>query len=75
MCAFNGSDGEPGYIEDIGNSFGSDGGADLRDESDRQGIRVVIEIKREHHPEIVLNQLFRYTSLQTSFPHICPRFD
>lgn len=44
-----------------------EGIADLRDESDRQGIRVVIEIKREHHPEIVLNQLFRYTSLQTSF--------
>lgn len=44
-----------------------EGIADLRDESDRQGIRVVIEIKREHHPEVVLNQLFRYTSLQTSF--------
>lgn len=44
-----------------------EGIADLRDESDRQGIRVVVEIKREHHPEIVLNQLFRYTSLQTSF--------
>lgn len=44
-----------------------EGISDLRDESDRQGIRVVIEIKRDHHPEIVLNQLFRYTSLQTSF--------
>ncbi len=44
-----------------------EGIADLRDESDRQGIRVVVEIKREHHPEIVLNQLFRYTALQTSF--------
>lgn len=44
-----------------------EGIADIRDESDRQGIRVVVEIKREHHPEIVLNQLFKYTSLQTSF--------
>lgn len=44
-----------------------EGISDLRDESDRQGIRVVVEIKREHHPEIVLNQLFRYTALQTSF--------
>ena len=44
-----------------------DGISDIRDESDRQGIRVVIEIKRDFHPEIILNQLFRYTSLQTSF--------
>ncbi len=44
-----------------------EGIADIRDESDRQGIRVVIEIKRDFHPEIILNQLFRYTSLQTSF--------
>ena len=44
-----------------------DGIADIRDESDRQGIRVVIEIKRDFHPEIILNQLFRYTALQTSF--------
>lgn len=44
-----------------------EGIADVRDESDRDGIRVVIEIKREHHPEIVLNQLFKYTALQSSF--------
>lgn len=44
-----------------------EGIADIRDESDRQGIRVVVEIKRDFHPEIILNQLFRYTSLQTSF--------
>lgn len=44
-----------------------EGIADIRDESDRQGIRVVIEIKRDFHAEIILNQLFRYTSLQTSF--------
>ena len=44
-----------------------EGIADVRDESDRDGIRIVIEIKREHHPEIVLNQLFKYTALQSSF--------
>ena len=44
-----------------------DGIADLRDESDRDGIRVVIEIKRDADPEIVLNQLYRFTPLQTSF--------
>lgn len=44
-----------------------DGISDLRDESDRQGYRVVIELKRDAVPEVVLNQLFRYTQLQTSF--------
>ncbi|MFO1119798.1 MAG: DNA gyrase subunit A [Rhodospirillales bacterium] len=44
-----------------------EGIADLRDESDRDGIRVVIEIKRDADPEIVLNQLWRFTPLQSSF--------
>ncbi|MEE9381364.1 MAG: DNA topoisomerase (ATP-hydrolyzing), partial [Hyphomonadaceae bacterium] len=44
-----------------------EGISDLRDESDRNGIRVVIEIKRDASAEIVLNQLFRYSQLQTSF--------
>lgn len=44
-----------------------EGISDLRDESDRRGVRVVIEIKRDAEPEIVLNQLFRYSPLQTSF--------
>ena len=39
----------------------------IRDESDRDGIRIVIEIKREGNAQIVLNQLFKHTSLQTSF--------
>ena len=43
-----------------------EGIADLRDESDRDGIRVVVEVKREAEPEIVLNQLYRFTPLQTS---------
>jgi len=40
---------------------------DLRDESDRDGIRVVIEIKKGDHPDIVLNQLYKYTQMETSF--------
>jgi DNA gyrase subunit A len=44
-----------------------EGIADLRDESDRDGTRVVIELKREADPDIVLNQLFRHTPLQITF--------
>ena len=44
-----------------------EGISDLRDESDRDGVRVVIELKRDALAEVVLNQLFRYTPLQTSF--------
>ncbi len=44
-----------------------EGIADLRDESDRQGIRVVIEIKRDASAEVVLNQLYRFSQMQTSF--------
>ena len=41
--------------------------SDLRDESDRDGIRIVIELKKGEEPEIVLNKLYKYTDLQTSF--------
>ncbi len=44
-----------------------EGIADLRDESDRDGIRVVIELKRDAIPEIVLNQLYKQTQMQSSF--------
>lgn len=44
-----------------------EGISDLRDESDRDGYRVVIELKRDAVAEVVLNQLYRYTPLQTSF--------
>src|SRR6202007_886504 len=46
----------------------SEGIADLRDESDRDGYRVVIELKRDAMPDVVLNQLYKFTPLQTSFP-------
>ncbi|MCP3400035.1 DNA gyrase subunit A [Bradyrhizobium sp. CCGB20] len=44
-----------------------EGIGDLRDESDREGYRVVIELKRDAVPDVVLNQLYRFTPLQTSF--------
>ena len=44
-----------------------EGIADIRDESDRDGIRVVIELKRDAVPDVVLNQLYRFTPLQTNF--------
>jgi len=44
-----------------------EGISDIRDESDRNGMRVVYELKRDAIPNVVLNKLFKYTSLQTSF--------
>jgi DNA gyrase subunit A len=44
-----------------------DGISDIRDESDRTGMRIVIEIKRDYNPNIVLNQLYKHTQLQDSF--------
>ena len=41
--------------------------SDLRDESDREGIRIVIELKRGEEPELVLNKLYKYTDLQSTF--------
>jgi len=41
--------------------------SDLRDESDREGIRVVIELRREANPQVVLNQLYKHTQMQTNF--------
>ena len=44
-----------------------EGISDLRDESDREGYRVVVELKRDANADVVLNQLYRYTPLQSSF--------
>ena len=44
-----------------------EGIGDIRDESDRTGMRVVIELRRDATPEVVLNQLFRFTNMQISF--------
>jgi len=44
-----------------------EGISDLRDESDREGMRIVIELKRGEVPEVILNNLYKHTQLQTSF--------
>ncbi|HEV2867309.1 MAG TPA: DNA gyrase subunit A, partial [Allosphingosinicella sp.] len=45
-----------------------EGVADIRDESNREGVRVVIDLRRDATPEVVLNQLWRHTPAQSSFP-------
>ncbi|MFC1942036.1 DNA gyrase subunit A [Chloroflexota bacterium] len=54
-------------IADLVRSKKVEGISDLRDESDRQGMRVVIELKREAQPQKVLNNLYKHTSMQSSF--------
>ncbi|MDV2990667.1 MAG: DNA gyrase subunit A [Chroococcidiopsis sp. SAG 2025] len=59
-----------GWIEKVAelvNQGRIEGIGDLRDESDRQGMRVVIELKRDADPQVVLRQLYHHTSLQTNF--------
>jgi DNA gyrase subunit A len=48
-----------------------EGISDIRDESDREGLRVVIELKRDAHGEIVLNNLYQLTALQSTFGYNC----
>ncbi len=55
-------------IADLVHAKKIDGISDLRDESDRDGIRVVIELHRDAKPKSLLNNLFKHTALQTSFP-------
>jgi DNA gyrase subunit A len=54
-------------IADLARSDRLDGISDLRDESDRHGMSIVIELKRGAQPETTLNQLFKYTPLQSTF--------
>ena len=54
-------------IADLVRAKRVEGIRDIRDESDKDGIRVVIETKRDAIPEIILNQLFKYTQLQDTF--------
>ena len=54
-------------IANLVNSKKIEGIADIRDESDREGMRAVIEIKRGEHPEVILNNLYKHTQLQISF--------
>ncbi|RLF41879.1 MAG: DNA gyrase subunit A [Thermoplasmata archaeon] len=55
------------HIADLVKSGKIDGITDLRDESDREGMRVVIELRRDVIPDIILNQLFQHTQLQVTF--------
>jgi DNA gyrase subunit A len=57
-------------IADLVNDKVIDEISDIRDESDREGMRIVIELKRGGEPQIVLNQLFKHTSMQESFSMI-----
>jgi DNA gyrase subunit A len=54
-------------IAELVNGKKIEGIADIRDESDREGIRIVLEIKKGDLPEVVLNNLYKHTALQTSF--------
>ena len=67
-----------GWIEkiaDLVNNNKIDGIADIRDESDRDGMRVVIELKREAQPQLVLNALYKQTPLQNNFGAILLALD
>jgi DNA gyrase subunit A len=57
-------------IADLVNQKTIDDISDIRDESDRDGMRIVIELKRAAEPQIVLNQLFKHTSMQEGFSMI-----
>src|SRR3954469_20857431 len=63
--------GKSGLVEKIAEAAKDkriEGVADIRDESSREGVRVVIELKRDATPDVVLNQLWRHTPAQSSFP-------
>ena len=55
------------YIAELVREKKLEGIADIRDESNRDGMRIVIELKRDASGEVILNQLYRFTALQTSF--------
>ncbi len=54
-------------IAELVNDKKIDGISDLRDESDRNGMRIVVELKRDAIPNVVLNKLYKYSALQSSF--------
>ena len=63
--------GKSGLVEKIAEAAKDkriEGVADIRDESNREGVRIVIDLKRDATAEVVLNQLWRHTPAQTSFP-------
>jgi DNA gyrase subunit A len=58
------------HIAELINNKKIEGVADIRDESDRQGMRIVIEVKRDEEPQIILAHLFKHTQMQESFSMI-----
>jgi DNA gyrase subunit A len=58
------------HIAELVNNKKIEGIGDIRDESDRKGMRIVIEVKRDEEPEIILNKLFKLTQMQESFSMI-----
>jgi DNA gyrase subunit A len=63
--------GKTGLVEKIAEAAKDkriEGVSDIRDESNRQGVRIVIDLKRDATPDVVLNQLWRHTPAQSSFP-------
>ena len=63
--------GKSGLVEKIAEAAKDkriEGVADIRDESNREGVRIVIDLKRDATPDVVLNQLWRHTPAQSSFP-------
>jgi DNA gyrase subunit A len=56
-----------GHIAELIQNKKIEGISDIRDESDRDGMRIVIEVKRDEEPEIILNKLFKMTQMQESF--------
>ena len=63
--------GKSGLVEKIAEAAKDkriEGVSDIRDESSREGVRVVVDLKRDASPEVVLNQMWRYTPAQSSFP-------
>ncbi len=56
-----------GHIAELVQNKRIQGIADIRDESDREGMRIVIEIKRDEEPQIILNHLYKHTQMQESF--------
>lgn len=59
------------YIAELVNDKRIDGISNINDESDREGMRIVIDVKRDANANVVLNKLFKMTSLQTSFAVNC----
>ena len=55
------------HIADLVNEKTMTGVSDIRDESDKDGMRIVLELKRNEIPDVTINQLYKFTDLQVTF--------